>query len=152
MTKPLQGEDVAILQAVALFNQGFSCSQAIFSAFCGRYGLDQTNASKISCAFGGGMASSGEMCGAVTGALLCIGLAHGRNSVEDIEAKKKTYALTHQFWDEFRSRHGSLICRELLGIDLGTPDGTHRAREAGLFRDLCPRLVEDAAEILERIL
>ncbi len=138
--------------AVALFRQGLSCSQAVLGAFCGRYGLDQATARKVSCAFGGGMASSGEMCGAVTGALMVIGLAHGRTTPEDVAAKERTYALSRQLWEELRARRGSLVCRELLGIDLGTPEGSKRAREAGLFTDLCPQLVEEAAEVLERIL
>jgi C_GCAxxG_C_C family probable redox protein len=137
---------------VALFKQGLSCSQAVLGAFCGRYGLDQTTARKVSCAFGGGMASTGEMCGAVTGALMVIGLAHGRAQPDDVGAKNRTYALTRTFWEEFRARHGSLVCRELLGVDLGTPEGSQRAREAALFEDLCPRFVEDAAGLLERML
>jgi C_GCAxxG_C_C family probable redox protein len=139
-------------RAVALFKQGLSCSQAVFSAFCARYGVDETSARKLSCAFGGGMASSGAMCGAVTGAMMVIGLAHGRVVPEDVDAKNRTYALTRKFWDDFRAQHGSLVCREILGIDLGTPDGSKRAQEAGLFKDLCPRLIEDAARILEGLL
>jgi C_GCAxxG_C_C family probable redox protein len=145
-------DEMPVQLAVSLFGQGFTCSQAILGAFCSRYGLDQATALKVSCAYGGGMASTGETCGAVTGALMTIGLAHGRSSVADQESKARTYALTKQFWNEFRSRRGTLVCRELLGVDISTPEGSKQAQEAGLFRELCPRLVKDAAEILEHIL
>jgi C_GCAxxG_C_C family probable redox protein len=124
----------------------------VLSVFCERYGLDEAAARKVSCAFGGGMASSGATCGAVTGAMMAIGLAHGRVAPEDVDAKNRTYALTRKLWDEFRAKHGSLECREILGLDIGTPEGSRRAQEAGLFRSLCPRLVEDAVEFLDRSL
>jgi C_GCAxxG_C_C family probable redox protein len=139
-------------QAVALFRRGLSCSQAVMGAFCGRYGLDQAAARKVSCAFGGGMASTGGTCGAVTGAMMVIGLAHGRVEPEDVASKERTYALTRRLCEEFRARRGSVVCRELLGIDIGTPEGSRRAKDAGLFKELCPALVEDAARILEGLL
>jgi C_GCAxxG_C_C family probable redox protein len=102
-------------------------------AFFGRYGLDQAAARKVSCAFGAGMASSGEMCGAATGALMVIGLAHGRTTPEDVAAKERTSALSRRLWEEFRARRGSLVCRELLGIDLmGSPPSASSAPVAPL--------------------
>ncbi len=139
-------------RAVALFEQGLSCSQAVLGAFCERYGLDESAGRKVSCAFGGGMASTGEMCGAVTGAMMVIGLAHGRVTPEDVQAKSRTYQLTRKLWDDIRARHGSIVCREILGLDIGTDEGNRRARESGLFKERCPRLVRDAAQALEELL
>jgi C_GCAxxG_C_C family probable redox protein len=94
----------------------------------------------------------GLTCGAVIGALLVIGLKHGRTRAEDDAAKEKTYALVRKLAGEFKARHGSIVCRELMGIDLDTPEGHERALELGLFEKRCSVYVRDAVEILERIL
>jgi C_GCAxxG_C_C family probable redox protein len=87
----------------------------------------------------------------VSGALMVIGLKHGHVAAQDKAAKEKTYALVREFVDQFRARNGSLLCRELLGYDIGTPEGMQLVREKGLSTSICPRLVRDAAEILERL-
>jgi C_GCAxxG_C_C family probable redox protein len=138
--------------AAAKFKQGFSCSQAVFSAFSGDFGLDEDQSLKLSQPFGGGIARMGLTCGAVTGALLVIGLKHGRTRAEDNAAKEKTYALVLELVGEFKARHGSIVCRELTGIDLATPEGHERAVEQGLFEKRCSTYVREAVEILERIL
>jgi C_GCAxxG_C_C family probable redox protein len=80
-------------RAAELYASGFSCSQAVFAAFSEALGLEPMNALKIAQPFGGGIAGTGSTCGAVTGALLVIGLKHGRVRPEDLAAKEKTYAL-----------------------------------------------------------
>jgi C_GCAxxG_C_C family probable redox protein len=137
--------------AVAAFSEGFSCSQAVFSAFSKELGIDGADALKIASAFGGGMASMGMTCGAVTGALMVIGTKYGRVRAEDTAAKEKTYELAREFMRRFGERHGSIVCRDLLDADISTPKGKQRASESGLFSTLCPRLVADAVTILEEI-
>jgi C_GCAxxG_C_C family probable redox protein len=99
------------------------------------------------------MGRLGEVCGAVTGAFMVIGLKHGKSRLEDDnnETREKAYALVHEFADRFRACNGSILCRELLGCDISTPEGRAQAREKGLFNDLCPKLVGDAVEILEQM-
>jgi len=138
--------------AVESFKEGFSCSQAVVAAFSDLFELDRQKALKISQAFGGGMARMGLTCGAVTGAFMAIGLKYGRTRPEDGEAKEKTYALVHDFIREFKARHGSIVCRELIGVDLGTAEGHKQAIESGVFENLCCQYVQDAVEILDRIL
>jgi len=138
--------------AAAEFKQGFSCSQAVFSAFGEALGLDRQKALKIAQPFGGGIAQMGLTCGAVTGALLAIGLKYGRTRPEDKDAKEKTYGLVHDLIREFKARHGSIVCRELIGVDLGTPEGHSQAVDRGVFENFCPKYVRDAVEILEKIL
>ncbi|MGB2906800.1 MAG: C-GCAxxG-C-C family protein [Candidatus Aminicenantaceae bacterium] len=139
-------------QAINEFDRGFSCSQAVLAAFSEELGLDRNTALKISQPFGGGMAQRGETCGAVTGAYMVIGLKHGRTQPEDTAARDRTYALMREFIDRFTNAHGTLQCRELLGYKLDDPADHARAEEAGQFRDLCPRLVGSAADILEDLL
>jgi len=94
----------------------------------------------------------GETCGAVTGALMAIGLKYGMTQAKDEGAQDKTYKLAQEFASTFKARHNSMVCRELLGYDLSSPEGRKAAYEKGLFTTLCPQLVRDAVEILEQIL
>jgi C_GCAxxG_C_C family probable redox protein len=142
----------AAARAVACFQEGFSCSQAVLCAYAPRFGLDRELALRVSGAFGSGMGRTGATCGAVTGALMVIGLKYGKINPEDDEAKEKTYALVQEFVDRFRQRNRSTLCKELLGYDLSTPAGREQARETGISAALCPGFVRDAAEIIEQIL
>jgi C_GCAxxG_C_C family probable redox protein len=138
--------------AAALFAEGFSCSQSVLCGYAPQFGLDRELALRVSSAFGGGMARMGETCGAVTGAFMVIGLRHGKTEADDDEAKEKTYSLVAQFVDLFRQRNGSILCRELLGCDISTPEGRSYAEATGVSAARCPKFVRDAAEILEQIL
>lgn len=103
-------------------------------------------------AFGGGMARRGELCGAVAGALMVIGLAYGRTSADDDIAKELTYDLSNGFIAEFASRNDSIICRELLGVDISTPEGLAEAKARNVDTEICANLVRDATGILDTIL
>jgi C_GCAxxG_C_C family probable redox protein len=98
------------------------------------------------------MARMGEQCGAVTGAFMVIGLKYGKTKAKDDGARDKTYGLAREFVARFQSRHGSIICKELLGYDLSNPKEGETAKEKGLFVTLCPHFIRTAAEILEEIL
>ncbi len=139
-------------RAAESYASGFSCSQAVFAAFSEALGLERTKALKIAQPFGGGIAGTGSTCGAVTGALLVIGLKHGRVRPEDLAAKERTYALVREFIRRFQEQQGSIICRELIGVDISTQEGHEAARRQGLFTERCTLLVSRAAELLEAIL
>ncbi|HOW43169.1 MAG TPA: C-GCAxxG-C-C family protein [Candidatus Omnitrophota bacterium] len=134
--------------AVFCFKEGFSCSQAILSAYGKELGIDNKTALKIASAFGGGMARMGETCGAVTGAFMVIGLKYA----VDKNSKDKVYAVVKEFVDGFKARNRSIVCKELLGYDMSTPEGMNAIKEKKLVGTICPKLVKDAAEILEQIL
>jgi C_GCAxxG_C_C family probable redox protein len=139
-------------EAVSCFNKGFSCSQAVLSTYSEQYGMDKADAFKVACAFGGGMSRMAGPCGAVTGALMVIGLKYGKYQEGDEKAKEKTYALTNEFSRRFIARNGSINCKELLGCDIGTPEGMKYGKEHNLTATLCPKFVRDAAEIVEEML
>jgi C_GCAxxG_C_C family probable redox protein len=138
--------------ATACFKSGFNCSQAVLSAFAAELGLDREAGLRVAAAFGGGMGRMGGTCGAVTGALMALGLKYGQTVPEDKEAKERTYALAREFVARFQARHGSTICRELLGYDVSTPEGMQAVREKGLHDSVCVGLVGDSAEIVEQML
>ena len=108
--------------------------------------------SRLACAFGGGMGRMAKTCGAVTGAFMVIGLKYGQTQSNDKAAKEKTYALVREFADLFAKEHGSIECRELLACDINTPEGLKTANEKDLFKTICPKCVESAVKILEKIL
>ena len=117
-----------------------------------RSGLDRETALRVAGAFGAGMARTGETCGAVTGALMVIGLHHAKTRKGDDDSRERAYALAQELMDSFRERNGSLLCREILGVDVSTPEGIVKVRENDLFRKVCPKFVKDAAEILGLLL
>ena len=92
------------------------------------------------------------VCGAVTGAFMVLGLKYGKMRAEDNEPKQKTYKLIRKFAEKFKARNDSIACKDILGYDISTPQGLRTAREKALFSKVCPKFVQDAAEILEEML
>jgi C_GCAxxG_C_C family probable redox protein len=138
-------------KAAAIFKEGFSCSMAVLGTYCEQFGLDRKQAYKVSSGFGGGMHCD-QTCGAVTGAFMVIGLKFGRTRADDVEAKMKTAKMTNVFAKKFKERHGSLRCTDLIGVDISTPEGFEEAKRTDLFKQVCPKYVISAAEILDEIL
>ncbi len=141
-----------IEEALSRFKEDFSCAQSIFATYAPRYGLDRDKALKISTGFGGGMARSGRTCGAVTGAYMVIGLKNGMGVSKDLEMKEKTYQVISEFSNQFLEKNGSLICKELLGCNINTPEGMDYFNQNELFEKKCLQCVKNAAEILEKML
>jgi C_GCAxxG_C_C family probable redox protein len=137
--------------ALAFFKEGFSCSQAVVSTYGEQFGLDRDLALKISSAFGGGMGGMGEICGAVTGALMVIGLRHGRTHAKDKKAKKKTNGLVKEFSARFISLNGSIRCKDLLGVDMSTPEGAKLFKKKKLASSICPKFIHDSIRIINEI-
>jgi len=138
-------------KAAAMFKEGFSCSQAVLATYCERFGLDKKQAYQISCGFGGGMHLD-QTCGAVTGAFMVIGLKYGRTRADDREAKMETARKEVEFAKKFKARHGSIACTELIGCNISTMEGYEEAKRKDLFKQVCPKYVISATEILDEIL
>ena len=134
----------SIEEAVHLFEKGYVCSQAVFVAFCEEYNLSKEQALKIGACFGSGM-RKGEVCGSCTGALMALGLKYGGD-------KAKSNEVCVRFLEEFERQNGSYICRDLLGCDIGTPEGVKEAVDKNLFKEICPKMVESSARIVDEIL
>lgn len=134
------------------FEKGFSCAPSVLSAYSEQFGLGEELALKIACGFGGGIGRMGRTCGAVTGAVMVIGLKHGQASPADEASRRETHKLVKEFIDRFTALHGSVECRELIGYDLSNSAGLKSARESGVFENRCHGFVYDAGRILEDIL
>lgn len=136
-------------KAVELFGAGFNCSQAVLLAFSDQKDLAPGTAARLASGFGGGMGCMGGVCGAVTGAFMVLGLRHGPATSEDKAAKAEVYRMVQEFATRFRGQHGAIDCRDLLGCDISTAAGLDEAKKKGLFGTVCPKMVREAAEILE---
>lgn len=124
----------------------------MLSTYGKRFGLDRETGLRAAGAFGAGMARTGGTCGVVTGALMVIGLKHAKMRPDDDDSRELSYALAQEFMDAFRDKNKFLLCRELLGVDVSTPEGMSVVREKNLFGTVCPHFVRDAAELLEKLL
>ena len=142
---------VHVKKAKELFEQKYHCSQAVLAAFAEELDLTEKQALKLGGCFGGGMCK-GEVCGACTGALMVLGLKYGQCELDDLNSRLKTNNITVRFLEQFRKENGSYICRELLGCDLATCEGSEYAREHNLFTEFCPQMVISAVKIVEQLI
>ena len=140
--------------AADYFAMGFNCAQSVLCAFGPEYGLDEYSALRVATGFGSGMGRLCQVCGALTGGFMVIGLKHSRTQVgeEYKVVTENAYHLVHELATRFEGRNGSTICGELLGVDLNDHEQRLRATEAGLFKTRCPKYIRDSVEILEDLL
>lgn len=138
-----------IEKAVALFKEGYNCSQAVVTAFADLYGFTNEQALKISASFGGGIGRMRQTCGAACGLFMLAGLETGCTEGKDREGKENNYKVVQELAEEFRKRNGSLICAELLGLSKTAPTpATPEARTAEYYKKRpCVKMVEEAARI-----
>lgn len=138
-------------QSQNYFKNGFNCSQAVFTTFATELGLSEEMALKVSTQFGGG-ARKGEMCGAVSGALMVLGLKYGHYHYDAQEEKANAYKIAEDFMNRFIEKNGTVVCRELLGYDLTKSEDIQKIKEQDLFHTTCPQMIRCATEILEEML
>ncbi len=139
-------------KAEELFLMGYGCSQAIMGAFSDITGLDMSTSLKIASGFGGGMGRLREVCGAVSGTFMVIGLVYGFDT-PDHNAKKELYERIQRVAEEFKKLNGTIVCRELLSLnkqkEIPTPD---LRTEEYYRRRPCLRHIREMADILENYL
>jgi len=105
---------------------------------------------KLASGFAGGMRLA-QTCGAVTGAFMVLGLKHAGPNCDQRDQREDVYAAIRKFTLRFHERNHTVVCKDLLGCDISTPEGSRQATAQGLCRTICPKLVQDAAEILEEM-
>ncbi len=134
--------------AVSAFRGGLSCSQAILATYGTEHGIPRELALRFACGFSGGM-GIGDTCGAVTGALMILGLEFAGPDSDKPQGRAAAKGATIDFIEKFKARRGTVMCRDLLGCDISTAQGMDIARKQGLLATVCPKIVHDAAELLE---
>ena len=137
--------------AMANFMKGYNCSQSIVLAFEDLLPIDRTLLSKMSSSLGGGMGRLREVCGAVSGMFLIAGLLYGYDGPETGQVKADHYARIQELATRFEEKHDSIICRELLDLDVRHDAPVPEARTKEYYsKRPCMEIVGDAAEILEQ--
>lgn len=137
--------------ARALFFQGYNCAQSVAGAFADEMGLSLDAATHMVCGFGGGVGRMREVCGAVCGMTFVAGVLRGYHGPKTGAEKTQTYAMIQELAARYRAQTGSIICRELLGLERAEGVPQAEARTAEYYRKRpCPDLVALAAGILEQ--
>jgi len=135
-----------------LFKEGYNCAQAVFCAHCEDLGIDFETGLKLSSAFGGGMGRMREVCGAVSGLFLLLGLKEGYTSPIDNESKKELYKKVQDLAQEFKDEFGSIICKELLGLPTKENDPNPTKRDEKFYHKRpCVEQVKYASEMFKKL-
>lgn len=147
------GEGSRADYAENLFKSGYNCAQSVFAAYADLFGMDKETALKMSSAMGGGIGRMREVCGAVSAMAMLAGLKEGNADPEDEEAKAHIYGLVRRMSRQFKEKQGSIICRELLGIE-GMEESAKPSVRTAEFYALrpCGKFISDAAKIIEEML
>jgi C_GCAxxG_C_C family probable redox protein len=139
-------------RAIDLFKNGYNCAQSVLSVLSPELGLNQDIAMKLASPFGSGIAYMQETCGAVTGALMAIGLKYGKGENGTTEDKERAYDFSRHFLTEFKQERGSICCRTLMeGLDMSTPEGMAEIGKRKLFQLKCAHHVQTAITIAQKI-
>lgn len=140
-------------KAMQLFEEGYNCAQSVFLAFEDLHGADRKTAAMLSSSFGGGMGRLREVCGTVTGMFLVAGILYGYDDPKAGEEKAEHYARIQELAKDFEEKNGSIICRELLGLNVKREVPVPEARTKEYYKKRpCRELVGQAVEILEQYL
>jgi C_GCAxxG_C_C family probable redox protein len=138
-------------EIVRYFKGGIDCSQVVLMQWATELGYDEEEAARMAAAFGGGM-FNGDTCGAVSGAMIVIGLEYGHFELDDPESKTNLMEKVDTFLKKFMERRGTTICRELTKYDFSQEGELEKAIASGILFEFCPYLVLDALEILDEIM
>ena len=140
-------------EAVDMMTADYNCAQSVLSVFCEDLNLDKDAALKLTTGFGAGMARRQEVCGAVSGGIMAIGLKFGRGLADEKAVAENTYLLVGEFMKRFSDKYGSCLCRVLLdGCDLMSESGRIFYKENDLSGKICRPCVAAAVGFLEDII
>ena len=139
------------MEVKELFAKGFNCAQSVLYVYGKSYFKENASALKLASAFGAGVSYRGELCGAVSGALMVIGLHYGYSALTMDPSQEKIFKVSKEFIDVFEKQNGSIVCNRLLKSEISTPEGLMAARQNGAFKN-CPLLVVSASEILDSLM
>ena len=139
-------------KAAKYFANNYNCSQSVFTAIGQDFGLTEDQCFKTACAFGAGMGRQQHTCGAVTGALMAIGLKYGKGVNDSNQKKVETYQKAVALMNAFKQKNGSINCKELLnGLDMNNDADMKKISEMRLFETNCLGYVKYATELAEEM-
>lgn len=140
-------------KAMQSFLDGYNCAQCMMLAFEDMLTIDLDTALKIASPFGGGMGRLREVCGSVSGMFMVFGYINGYNEPDDYEGKKKLYEHIQELARRYEEENGSIICRDLLGLNVQKEEATPQKRTEAYYKNRpCAEKIGSAAEILQQYL
>ena len=138
----------AIEAASKYFSNEYNCAQAVFRAALEHKGAYFDEGTQLASGFGGGITYTGQQCGALSGAVMAIGLLVGTNVSAVREHKAETYRLSAELLSRFKEQFGTIICDGLTGVKMSDPEAKKKAIEEGHFQEVCPKFVTETVRIL----
>lgn len=146
-------QNTELEQALDRFKSGCNCAHAVMLAFREKAGLDEKIVMGLGMGFGAGIARTGQVCGAVNGAVLTLGMVCTKAMENPAEAKELTIQVVQHFLEDFKEANGSLYCSELLdGLDMRIPEGREAFKQTGLHEKVCEPAVRSAIEATQRLI
>jgi len=139
--------------AIATFANSYNCSQSVFSVFAPDFGISKDLSLRLAGPFGAGIARRQETCGAVTGALMALGLKYGKGENGTDEDKKRAFAIAQKFIKDFETEFGSIVCLHLLDNNrMDSEEGAAAIAKEDMFRTRCANYVKYAVEKTEELI
>lgn len=134
------------------FTSGYNCAQSVFLTYAQKYGFDKETALKLSSSFGGGMGRMREVCGAISAMFMIAGLENGYTENNNDDIKAEHYTRIQNLANEFKKKNGTIICRELLGLD-ADDNPIPSKRTAQYYEERpCEELIADACKIIDKFI
>lgn len=127
-------------EATKRHQSGYNCAQAVACAYADLVGMDEATMFKVTEGLGLGQGSMLGTCGAVAGACALAGMKNSCGDLQNPNSKGSTYKLVKEITETFKAQNGSIICKDLKGVETGTVLRT------------CPDCIRDAAALAEKIL
>ena len=127
-------------ETVKNFLSGYNCAQSVLLTIAKRYKVRSALIPKIATGFGSGIGRCGSVCGALTGGVMAIGMRCGTNKPSRRE-RERCYELTEKLFARFKDRHGTILCRDLIGYNLSEAEERRRATDENVFEKKCPDFV-----------
>ena len=137
-------------RAAELFGSGLNCAESVLKANMEHLGVEGAWFPRVATGFGSGIAQAGQVCGVVSGAVITGGWLLGRDEPSD--SRDELYEVIETFMLDFKREQGSIICKELIGVDLSDRAERERARSERLFASRCRPLVEFGAAAIAGLL
>lgn len=138
-----------VAESQELFKTGLNCAQAVLSVFSEELGLSRETALKIAFPFGAGIGGTGRICGALSGAVMVIGLKYDTSNVTDIENRNRCKEKTRKLIEAFENENGTVICNNLVGFDMNNLSSVELKSKAQFFQNTCPKFLETVVSFLE---
>lgn len=130
--------------AKTFFSSGFNCAESSLLSICRALEINSDAVPNIATGFGAGVSRHGSICGALSGAVMAMGLAEGRKDPKDNDAKIKLYEKAAAFLDKFKTEFGTVDCRELTGCNLLSKEGREKFTNEKIHEEVCVKFVEFA--------